>query len=283
MGNRILREMKLIGSLFAGCLSFATAQNATMKCHTCEVYQDHQGNIIGAGNPACWDDPTKGDFLRECLEPGDICVTDFIVDWLPRGEMTYHISRHCGHPSEIQPHCHEEDYQKWMWKDCKSGCTEEGCNTDFEELAKKFDAGNGDMVCHTCAYARNFDGSIMPNSNDNCGLPDVTDKLGTGNEYKCPIYANAGCYMSSTFIKQGTGYDNNIHDDHKGCSTFKTDKKYCEDFVLDGQDYTSCKETCTSNQCNFFTHQAEDIGASSTSLTTISAFVTTLLFSIYLL
>jgi len=251
--------------LLAGVFSSASGQGLpeAVSCYSCEIYKDHLGNILGAGDPNCWDSPEKSPELsRTCHEAGDICIVDMIVDWWPKGEMGYHISRHCGHPSENRPVCYEEDYYKYMWKDCRSTCTNDNCNNNFDDIAARFDSGNKDLKCHQCKYARDFDGTILPNSNENCGLPDVTGEIPMVNE-TCPIYANAGCYMASTFYKGGDDFNSNIHEDYKGCSTFEIDRKYCESFELDGEEYTSCKETCSGNHCNFLTHQAGDSALSN--------------------
>ena len=43
-----------------------------------------------------------------------------------------------------------------------------------------------------------------------------------------------------------------IQEDYKGCSTFclEKDRQYCEVFEMNDESYSSCKQTCDSNNCN---------------------------------
>ena len=169
--------------------------NADFQCHQCRIQKDFQGNTIGSGDESCWDGPLPR--LLSACPAGNVCITEMLVDWYPKGEQMVTMERKCG-PRPVTPggfKCTEENFNTYMWKDCLDYCEESRCNDEFDVVADLFDQGN-DIECYGCKYARDIDGSILDGSNAKCGLGDVEGEIALAT---CPKYANAACYTASTW------------------------------------------------------------------------------------
>lgn len=216
---------------------------AGFRCLQCTIQKDHLGNTLGFADESCWDSP-QSYLLSECAA-GNVCITEMLVDWYPKGEQVVTMQRKCGlrPTSPGGQKCVLSDFSTYMWKDCVEYCEETGCNSEFDIVADLFDQGN-DIECYSCKYAVDIDGVIMDGSNDKCSLADVTGEIMTT---QCPTYANAACYSSSTYHPV-EGY----REDYKGCSTFRLDEEqhYCENFEINGEYLSGCKETCDGDNCN---------------------------------
>ena len=177
------------------CNNDAPNEQNALKCHQCTIQKDHLGNTIGLADESCWNNPSPN-LLSSCAE-GNVCITELLVDWYPKGEQVATMQRKCG-LRPVTPggqKCIEENFNTYMWKDCQEYCEETGCNNGFEEVEDLFDQGN-DIECYSCKYARRPDGSILDGSNERCSLPSVSDSF---EPISCPKYANAACYTATTF------------------------------------------------------------------------------------
>lgn len=118
---------------------------------------------------------SKYSLLKPCPED-KVCVSELMIDWLPRGEQLVIMNRKC----DVRPvtpggqQCIEENYSTFMWKDCVEYCETQACNNDMEGVINLHDQGN-DLQCHQCKYAKAFDGSILNGSNEKCKLQDVSN------------------------------------------------------------------------------------------------------------
>ena len=61
-------------------------------CYQCTVQKDHLGNIIGTADESCWSNPRQL-LLSPCEE---LCITEIMVDWFPKGEQLVTLNRKCG-------------------------------------------------------------------------------------------------------------------------------------------------------------------------------------------
>ena len=99
-------------------------------------------------------------------------------------------------PEDPKDSCFEYKHSSYVSKDCKYSCEEDGCNSDLESAADKFDQNHPELECYSCKFARDAEGNVMPGSNDRCGDVSVINKV---NTHKCPKYANAACYNSANW------------------------------------------------------------------------------------
>ena len=165
------------------------------RCFQCTIQKDHLGNTLGSAPESCWHSPVIS-LLYPCPDE-QVCITEMLVDWFPKGEQAVTLQRKCGNrpASPGGNKCVEETFSNYMWKDCLEYCDTVACNNGFDEVATLFDQGN-ELECFSCKYAKKFDGSILDGSNKKCSLPNVENEIKT---VSCPIYANAACYTASSW------------------------------------------------------------------------------------
>jgi len=219
-----------------------------INCYSCDVTLDSNGNVLGIGSDECFRNEIHESFLLPCTGNQTFCVNELEVDWFFYGAQTYRMKRGCSAmapPNECTILASHEDH---MLKDCATGCTDDKCNADVEEVMKKFSANVGSKVasCLTCSYVEKDDGSVAGNKY-------CLDDEGHSEELyvDCPTYANIGCYTGSN-----SHYDRDdvLHEEvFKGCSSFdfETDLIRCNLFD-NGEDATwgVCKQTCIEDNCN---------------------------------
>ena len=129
-------------------------------------------------------------------------------------------------------------------RECVETCRElssAGCNNGTE-IFNQF-AGNNVDKCRTCS-----DHVFGNQASKDCAKSESTSQ-------ECPVYAKQGCFSSRVV------YDTNMDqesDTYHGCSAFRTsfDKKMCfnvnveDNFGQASDQKTTCKETCTTDDCN---------------------------------
>ena len=57
------------------------------KCQVCSVTMDEANNTVGAGQEDCWEGDDR--FNQYCPNEDDVCETEFLVDWFPRGIFNF--------------------------------------------------------------------------------------------------------------------------------------------------------------------------------------------------
>ncbi|CAG5088632.1 Oidioi.mRNA.OKI2018_I69.PAR.g11906.t2.cds [Oikopleura dioica] len=180
-------------------------------CYVCEVTVDHLNQTVGLGDFHCLDDPPST-YEIECAETQTYCVTELEVDWMPNGDQETTVRRSCS-ATPAPTFCtignpYGSIYQR---KDCASTCTNNllsGCNNDLMEVGQKFaDELTGEPIqsCFNCETHPGDEG---------CRLDQ---ELGDLTVVDCPLYANAGCFTSSSRLREG---DESALDIIRGCSTF---------------------------------------------------------------
>ena len=199
---------------------------------------------------ACWDGDKQ--FEQDCGEDS-VCVSEMLVDWLPRGGHQYVVRRFCDKPQNKFPDgtCDARTSNAVQYKDCKITCEDNNCNNDFDTVANLLNVGKVES-CWKCSYFQNSDGTVD-------GQSECLEEIGLNSnidQEKCPIYANAGCSTASSAHKSynENETDDYVKDEFRGCSPFEN-VNICYDTQINGLDHESCKSTCTTNNCNIFKHQ----------------------------
>ena len=92
---------------------------------SCKAQMDQNNNTIGMGNDDCWDinkDSPKADkYITRCPSVNDVCKTELMADWSPRGFIKYHVSRFCS--SEPPKICNEGSSSVIQYKGMKYSTT----------------------------------------------------------------------------------------------------------------------------------------------------------------
>ena len=221
---------------------------AEHQCQTCEVKFDHIGNVI-SGKENCF--TNTRDHLLDCPTGHNKCVNEMTASFSLTDGITYDFRRYCGNDEvEIVDGECEESYnfgdtdptEYDVSKKCQTVCNSRNCNrdNDVEDLFQTYeDWGDGTtypnrQYCRE--YSSNFD-------------PDYVGNKPDGSYRICPIYANAGCFVSNhtTFGENQTGF-------HRGCSPFEfgDSNLKCNQWTDEnGQKLVNtCKQQCTENYCN---------------------------------
>jgi len=68
------------------------------------------GNTIGVATESCWQNPTPI-LLSPCRGENNVCITELMVDWNPKGEQVATMQRKCG-PEPTKPQCFEENFRQ---------------------------------------------------------------------------------------------------------------------------------------------------------------------------
>ena len=220
-----------------------TPRGGGKMCYTCETTINHEGQLVGWGDPSCLTNPTRYQ-LEICDEDQDVCVTEFRADWKLLGQQTYTMRRGCGKSENVQNDCLTIQAENFKAKQCTETCQDlnvAGCNNE----TTIFDNFKTNQVesCRTCSD--HVYGNQVPS--------DCAKNVETSAE--CPPYATAACF-SSRFVYDTNGLQES--DTYHGCSAFKTsqNEKKCftvnveDGFNQQGQTQSTCKESCDSNDCN---------------------------------
>ena len=212
-------------------------------CYTCETTVNSEGNLVGWGDRSCLDNPHQY-HLEVCDQDQDVCVTQFKAEWKLLGEQHYTMRRGCGKSSQIETDCLTLQARNYKGRECTQTCRDlnaAGCNNGTE-IWNQF-AGNAVETCRSCS-----DHIFGNEATSDCA------KL-TSTSMECPIYAREGCF-SSRLVYDTNGDQES--DTYHGCSSFRTrnDQKECfnveieDSFNQQGETKTTCKETCTDDDCN---------------------------------
>lgn len=217
------------------------------QCLVCDVTVDQNNKTVGIGQSACWEGDNQ--YLSDC-KPDDVCVTELEVDWFARGHFNYRVKRGCAPSNMTAIPCYEASSTVVQVKDCMVYCspTESGagCNTGLDEVSNEFTTGDVSS-CYQCEYLQNPDGTVQ--GDPTCG--EEVGNTGTIKSTTCPKYADHACYQAASFHQDLSGNGNEMEDDYRGCSPFEVARNSsCDTGLFFGVEYTNCKQTCLSNNCN---------------------------------
>lgn len=240
------------------------------SCVTCQVYFNDNEEVIGIGTSMdCrgdWDRPgPNGEYVmskeavakyaKRCPNKGDTCLTDMEVDWLPRGDITYKLTRGCSsRPAEDK--CVSGSSSLIQYRDCQHGCNPQSegntCNDDLKEISRKLNDGRNHISqCVKCSYQEDADGEV--NGNPDClKVPELGDEDLDKLTFWCPSYARVACASARSFHKTyNTNDDKEIIEDFRHCSPFSAFPEVdCAFQKINGLDHTNCKHTCEKDNCN---------------------------------
>ena len=214
-------------------------------CQVCTVTVDQANNTVGNGDDACWLGDNK--YLQACPNPTDMCITEMLSDWYPRGMIQYMIKRGCA--EKVQDKCLSATSSLLSYKDCQVGCSpagNSGCNTGLDEVAAKFGEGAQNVgSCITCQYYQNDDGNVL-------GNPDCDEYPEQTASLACPVYARNACMEAASFHSSySMGSNVEIKDDFRGCSPFAMEGEYvCQTANTNSIAHRNCKNTCSEDNCN---------------------------------
>ena len=225
------------------------------SCFVCQVTKDFMGNTIGQGDESCWNSPAERS-IQQC-NIDEVCITEMLVDWMPKGEQLVTLNRRCGALPAVAGFdaCAESwTGSTYAAKSCIDFCEESKCNYD-REVENLFDQRadqNETLSCFSCMYGTFYNGVTLPNSNKYCQMP--ISEEGVVPTQACPVYANAGCFTAATwhYMPNGDEYE----EDFKGCSTFTThedNELLCGEYIVNGLTYSNCRSTCHGDNCNAIT------------------------------
>ena len=232
------------------------------KCAVCSETRDDQGRTVGNGDKGCFE--SGEGFEATCTSTNDVCVTETLVDWQPRGYHIFQMQRRCG-PSSENSGCTGFNSASINFKDCKHVCEGDNCNNDNTELDKLQSVRNVEQ-CHTCMKTVSNDGSIT--GNRQCGVAFDEQESGIGKpQYglkDCPKYADAACFNALSFHRfENVEYE----DDYRGCTPFDFggettegfEEENCYSTIIDGLEHLNCKATCNGdNGCNDIKHSVKN-------------------------
>lgn len=68
---------------------FGLSETADLKCYTCSLTTDHNGNVIGLADVDCYDLSNGDDYVIDCWIGATVCGTELIADWMPNGEQVF--------------------------------------------------------------------------------------------------------------------------------------------------------------------------------------------------
>ena len=223
----------------------------TNRCYSCRGQLNSIGEIVGTGSADCFYDP-KDSMIEDCAQDEDYCVTEMLVDWLPRGEQLTLIKRACSKTGAGGP-CEEGALNGAKFKDCYDTCfgdinSDTPCNNDLK-VAEKFEFYQTTKVdsCFACRYQEHDDGTVEGNTM--CGTGDVVDTA------ECPKWANVACYTGAA-THNSIDHMNVVREVYKGCSTFaaineqENSTTTLPDDSGNPAQYSITKTSCTTNNCN---------------------------------
>lgn len=225
--------------------------NSWAKCQVCQQSVNERNETIGAGQDGCWNGDSKYD--QFCPNEDDLCETEFLVDWFPRGYHTYQILRQCrSRDDSKEDGCTDGGSSSLLsFRDCFWSCDPAvdgvSCNAGMEAIP---DEGKDKVVeeCYFCQYSQDVDGIVS--GSEGCG--DFTYNRGTT---KCPSYASKSCFNAASFHRDYVA-NGDFEDDFRGCSPFEiTRANACETTNIQDLDHINCKETCAEDNCNSGIHK----------------------------
>lgn len=245
--------------------------SAWPSCVTCEVYFNDMEEVLGIGNQMdCrgdWDTPgPNGEYVmsreavakyaQRCPSKGDYCLTDMEVDWLPRGDITYRITRGCSSKPATET-CTGGASALIQYRDCQHDCAPRvdgnECNDDLEEISRRMNDGRNHVSqCVQCSYKEDADGNVI--GDPNCPfVPDLGDEDLAGLTNWCPAYARVACASAASFhatYNESSTID--VTEDYRHCSPFDSfPETDCVFQKINGLDHVNCKNTCRDdNNCN---------------------------------
>lgn len=215
-------------------------------CQVCEVTVDQFNNTIGFGQDGCWNGDAQ---YHENCGVGSLCMTELEIDWFARGDFSYRVIRGCAQ-NPAPTTCYEGSSSLVQIKDCSVTCDPvvegQGCNDGLEKVGQKYSTKQVSN-CFQCEYVQDEDGNVE--GTPSCGEAIINN--GDVPSYQCPLYADSACYWAASFHKDFSGSDDEIEDDHRGCSPFVMEKhNQCESGEFAEVQYVNCRDTCESNNCN---------------------------------
>ena len=95
--------------------------------------------FLGGSDKGCFDagelsENEKDKYLVDCPNEDDVCLSESVVDWFPKGDHVYAISKTCGpKPNENESVC--VSYTGAVnFKDCTVWCQNDDCNRNNDAL-----------------------------------------------------------------------------------------------------------------------------------------------------
>ena len=225
------------------------------KCAVCSETKNDMGKTIGISDEGCFE--SGEGFEATCKSTNDVCITETLADWQPRGYHIFQMVRRCGAPGE-KIGCNGFNSATINFKDCKHKCVGDNCNNDNTELDKLQSTGNVEK-CYACTKTVSDDGSSI-NGNRNCGDAfDEQEGLGKYGLKDCPAYADAACFNALSFHRYD---DAEYEDDYRGCTPFDVAddvplEDNCYSTIIDGLEHLNCKTTCQGDGCNDMGHSVK--------------------------
>ncbi|CBY30505.1 unnamed protein product [Oikopleura dioica] len=213
-------------------------------CQQCSETVNSENTTLGLGDVGCFADG-RG-FAETCPNKNDMCATELLADWDPKGRMIYTMDRKCT-TQTFETTCFSGSSTYIQYKDCIALCNPatdgSGCNVDLDAVAAKYDVGTVSS-CYTCENMIDDDG--IGNGRAECG--DKIDGSSSIPTRSCPKYANAACIHAAGRHEVTNGV---AQDEHRSCSPFEyTNNDECYEFFSGGTSFTTCKNSCTINNCN---------------------------------
>ena len=219
------------------------------KCQVCQIGVDEKNQTVGAAQEGCWDGDKRYD--QFCPNEDDLCETEFLVDWFPRGYHFFQMKRQCrSRDDSKQDGCTDGGQVDILsFRDCFYSCDPAidgpSCNKGMDAVP---DEAKDEVVesCYSCQYSQDVDGTVS-------GTPGCGEFNTAIQTIQCPSYASRTCYNAASYHRSYGEVTEDFEDDFRGCSPFVVNRpegKDCSTQNIDGLDHINCKETCEENNCN---------------------------------
>ena len=217
-----------------------------MRCYQCRQEVDEYNRTI-SGDAGCFEGEEMEQYLQECPNSSDSCVTDLYVDWLPVGQHKYTMHRNCS-STNLDQKCIEGSVPFTKWKDCFASCNTTACN-DGDEAFEVLIQHNPSNIwnCYSCEAEHFLNGTVIGDSN----CASMTEM---NRQHYCPQYAKTSCSTSGIHANyhDSTEAENNfVYRVSRACSPFDWDYDNFDNRTFDGLvDFVFYKDSCTPNNCN---------------------------------
>ena len=221
-----------------------------MSCYQCRQEVDQYNRTISC-HAGCFEGEEMEQYLKECPNSSDSCVTEFYVDWLPVGQHKYTMYRNCS-AKEYHQTCTDGSVTTAKFKDCMTSCNTTACN-DGDEAFEVFIQHNPSNIwnCYSCEAEYFLNGTVIGDSN----CANMTEM---NRQQSCPRYAENSCSTSGIHFNyhDSTEAENNfVYRVSRACSPFDWDYDNFVNWTFDGwADIVFYKDSCTPNNCNNQSH-----------------------------
>ena len=186
-------------------------------------------------------------YIKPCPNETFHCQIDMQIDWTPRGDHLYGVTRGCSTVKAME-NCKFWDSSSLMQVvQCQADCDDgDGCNSGLEPITDKLYVPDGVKSCYGCSYTTDNEGNV--NGQPECG--DEVTEGGNIETVTCPLYATRSCYHAAA-IHVNTSQSGEFTDDFRGCSPFVEDRQeFCEPTTIGDIESVNCRDTCDQDNCN---------------------------------